>query len=893
MWLNPSTLLRVFFMLLLGLAAGLAGLSAQAPLVQDQLLLRDTAASVRLDWRLESAERALRSGLSGLAEAEFRRILTDPTLLSDEVDAIRIRLAAALIAQQRYQGAAATLDSVSEAGRNSTYALYAAVALYGDGAAVDLAALDAQLEQVDRLQLSRVDLPWFYLLRGLQADLAGESDGVLLQFERAVQAASRVSEAQLAFFESLVFHQKILQTPASDALAAEMRSQLRRFEGEAAAYTYAREYAVILYNQGRSKEAVEVIDAERANRSLGAEEREQLLLLKAVILGADAPVAREALQELLRTGQNREVLRVALQLLAQTWNSNTDSLPGFLNQLIARAEPHPLLGQIYYLRAQLALTRAQLALEQGDVATASEANALAEADARYMLEQFPGLKQITNVYRLLAYAALQRTPPQYRAAADFLTQLRDQTQNVNERSVLNQLIGDAYFLNADYVNAVDFYEVARSQGIESEANGELFLRLITAKLRAGQLDSALQRMDEVDFSGNINSADRWRAEWNIVQALRAGGQLERALQRVRLLLQSSSSSNVATELDLRLRWMEAYLSFLFGDVAELQGRLDALLARLNALPPEALTEEGSKLLGTELLLLKARVLIAAGDTTEGMALLQRLRTESAQSSAAQRSYMIEADYLASIGDFKATQQTLALLAATYPDSVLAPQAIFEAALYCERRGPDFFAEAVRLHNEVVVRYPQDELVFSARLKQGDLLRKMNDFAGAQLIYENVIHSYPRHPRRYMAELSRADCMLALVQNTPSQLANVALSLEQIIDTPNLPVNFQAEAGYKWGFALSKRGMKAEAKEVYTLMISSLLLDQATAARLGPSGRYWVSRMLLATADILETEGDLNEARRVYRKMVAFNLPGRNLAQGRVERLQSGISTEPK
>lgn len=884
MWLNLTTFLRAFLLVSFGLWSGGLLLRAQAPLVEDQLLPRAAEDSVLLGWKFQSAERALESGLSRVTEEQYRRILAHETLTANEADAVNIRLSVALIVQQRYQAARLVLEQVSEAGRDSAYYLYAAVATYGDGQLVDATRFNALLRSIQLTELAGGDVPWFYVLRGLQAELAGELESVLPAFERAATAA-QVSEAQQAFFDSLVLRQKLRLSPSSDALAADVRSQLRRFEGEAAAYAYAREYAVILYNQGRIKEAVDVIDAERANRELGVQEREQLLLLKGMILGSNAAEGQEALQELLRSGQNRDVLRVALQVLSQNWTGASESLAAFLNELVARAQPHPLLGQIYYLRSQLSLAQAEAALERGDVEFAREAISLAEAAARYMLEQFPGLDQITNVYRLLAYAALQRTPPQYRAAADFLTQLRDQTENVNERSALNQLIGDSYFLNADYVNAVDFYEAARSQGMATESDGELFLRLITAKLRAGQTDSALQRIDEIDFSASINSTDRWRAEWNIAQALRSAGQLEQALQRVRSLLASSTNGNVPTALDLRLRWMEAYLSFIAGDVSDLQSRVEALLARLNSLPPEALEVGDAKLLTTELLLLKARVLIAGGDAIGGMVVLKQIRTDSPSSSAAQRSYLVESEYQASIGDLKATQETLSLMASSYPASVLAPQAIFEAALYCEQRGTDFYPEAVRLHNEIALKYPQDELVFSARLKQGDLLRKMNDFAGAQLLYENVINSYPRHPRRYIAELSRADCVLALAKNNDSQLADVALDLERIIDTPSLPVDFQAEVGYKWGFALNKRGKVSEAQEVYTLMIGSLLLDQEAAARLGASGRYWVSRMLLAMAEDLERSGAATEARRVYRKMVAFNLPGRNLAQDRAERLQ--------
>ena len=263
-----------------------------------------------------------------------------------------------------------------------------------------------------------------------------------------------------------------------------------------------------------------------------------------------------------------------------------------------------------------------------------------------------------------------------------------------------------------------------------------------------------------------------------------------------------------------------------------------------------------------------------------MEVLGRLRDGFAQSSAAERSYLTEANYYASVGDFELAQKTLTELASIYGDSVLAPQALFEAALYCERRGADYFAEAVRVHHDLTQRYPSDPLVFAAQLKQGDLLRQMNDFAGAQIIYENLIRSFPGHPRRYVAELSRADCMLALARDDAAQLTDVALTLERLIDLPHLPIDFQAEVGYKWGFALMQRGARDEAQEVFALISGRFLLDGENATGLGATGRYWMSRTLLELGALLEESGELAAARRVYRKMVAYNLPGRNLAQSR-------------
>jgi cellulose synthase operon protein C len=852
---------------------------ALVPTVQGQaLLLADHAdvldAEQRLffEWKLDAADRALNAGLAVLAEGLYRDLLALPGVAADNVADLQIQLAASLIAQRRFEAAGSALQRMPEQARSDLYYLYLGVSAYGNGRNVDQEILTQALGNVAESALQPEELPWLYLLRGLRAELVGRPDQVAAAFQKARAA---VSEAQRAFFTGLILREEILRAPASDALAAEVRGQFERLMGTAAAYPYVREYAVILHNQGRNAEAIELIAGELANArsGYGSREREQLLLLKGILYGVDTLSGRDALRGLLREGKNREVMAVALQLLARASSPlERDELTVFLNVMIAESEPHPLLGQMYYIRSQLALAIGE--------------TALAEADARLLLEQFPGLSEITNVYRLLAYAALQRTPAQYRAAADFLMQLRDQAEDVEARQVLNRLIGDCYFLNTDYRNAVDFYQAARYKGVGVDHDGEFFLRLVTAEVRGGQIEAASQLIDEADFSGSISVSDRWRAEWNVAQALQASGELAAALKRVRLLLEEDGNGSVPIALDLRFRWFEARLSLMIAPTEPVQERVDALLTRIESLPEGASDPSPAevRLLRTEVLLLQGDILIGLGDSTAGMEVLGRLRTGFAESSAAERSYLTEANYYASIDDFAAAQQTLLKLASQYEASELAAQALFEAALYCERRGPQYFAEAVRVHHELTERYPQDPLFFSARLKQGDLLRQMNNFAGAQIIYENLIRLFPEHPRRYVAELSRADCMLALAKNDAEQLKNVAQALQRLIDMPNLPIDFQAEVGYKWGFALLQHEAFDEAQVVFTLIASRFLLDGENANRLGVTGRYWMSRTLLELGTRLEAQGQLAEARRVYRKMVAYNLPGRTLAQSRADRL---------
>lgn len=877
MCFNRFIYLSLFAFLILPFFGG-ESLRAQIPLTEDHIATADVSVQIETEWQRRSAERALQAGLPGVAVSIYESILKQSIDLPPaRVASLKLGLAQGLIAQGSYAEAREQLESVPVRGRTAAHMLYLAVAIYGDGGdQLDANEFRAALRRVSQIRLAPHDLPWLSLLQGVRADLDGQAERARRAFERALNLTKQ--PMLRSHFEGLILRQKLLMGPVDEALAAELRAKVNRFEGQAAAYPYVREYAVALYRLGHVSEAVGAIERELENVSAGygRGEREQLRLLKGLILGPETELGRATLKELVRAGRNREAMGVALQLLARTAGKDADLLD-FLGSMISRVEPHPLLGQMYYLRSQLAMRDPAL-------------RSIAESDARILLEQFPGLSEITNVYRLLAYAALERDPPQYRSAADLLIQLRDQSTDVGKLVELNQLIGDCYFLNHDFANAVDFYLAARSRELSSTRDGNLFLRLISAQVRAGFIDEALELIDEADFSGSIGLADRWRAEWNVAQALQANGELARALTRVRLLLEDSSPDSVPAALDIRLRWLEAYLSLEAQGMDGLVERVSKLLARLDSMPPQnldasdALTSNEARLLKTEILLLQGSVFMREGDANAGMVVLNQLRQDFADSAAAQRSYLIEAAYHGLVGDFVSAQATLTSLAQTYPDSPLAPQALFEAALYCERRGAEFFPQAVVLHNDLAERYASDPLFYFARLKQGNLLRSMNDFAGAQIVYENLINGFPTHEMRYVAELSRADCMLALAGNESSALADVVVILERLLDLPNLPLDFQAEAAHKWAFALLKSDSIENAKEVLSLSVSRFLLDGQQAVELGAPGRYWVARSMLQLGEILEDEGDVAEARRVYRKLIAYNLPGRHIAISRSDRL---------
>ena len=213
-----------------------------------------------------------------------------------------------------------------------------------------------------------------------------------------------------------------------------------------------------------------------------------------------------------------------------------------------------------------------------------------------------------------------------------------------------------------------------------------------------------------------------------------------------------------------------------------------------------------------------------------MALLDKLRTDYHATDAAQYSYLVQAGYLTQRGDIAAAQGVLNSFVdnAEYRRSDYAPLALYQAAINEERQGLDRNLRYAyeKLLERLIREYSQNELVFYARLKQGDLLRKLNDFTAARQIYEDLINRQGQHPDVLLAQLALADTLFALGANNAANYESAAAAFERLRDLPAAPVDLRAEAGFKWGYALAKRAQAAKAQTVFWSVVNDFLLDAA-------------------------------------------------------------------
>ena len=856
-------LLAPLFILLL--SSGYLGLASEVPLADPDASLSEILQS----REIANAEVLLANGLPVLAIEIFTDLLEDSDLKLEREKRIRAGLVMAYLAQDDYESAKDEMEIIPMELEDQFLHLLKAQVAYGEGIAVDWDNLAAHLANVNPSALSESQRYWYFLMQALLAEEQQDVEALERYLEAGFPSAQNAY--QRASLKTVLLR-KELQGPALDSdILKRMQRDLNKSRGTTA-FLYAKQYALGLWHSGKMDAALDLLDLEKQLKRYGQgftfAQREELRLMRAMMLGEDSTEGQLALAELIRSGRTIEIMEVALFLLGRQSEASV-IFSELLNEMLERKEAHPLIGQMYYLRSQLALRRGELEL--------------AKADAELLLEKFPGLMRIDDAYFILAFAALRDESPQYRTAADFLIQHQASLEDASRIAELNILIGDCYYLNGDYNNATEFYTLALSE--QPQVLEAIYLRVVIASIQVNKLEDALRYVDSLPFANTVGVEKRWHAEWNIAHALIKEQRAQDAVKRIRSLL--SNKEVVPDMLYLRMRWLEISLSLeLDESLSDIEQQVNELLDRHAELAEDSsFVGEESDTLAAEFLLLKARVHHRQEETIEAELALDALRDSYPKSMAAQRSYILEASELERLGELEAAQSVMLELAEYYPQSPLAASSIFESALICERRGVDHYIEAIQLYERLAERFPEDPLLYQARLRQGDLLRLLNDFAGAQIIYETLVNSDPLHSMRPMAELARAQCMLALAKKDATKLAQASSVLERLVDMPDLDLNFRVEAMYKWAFALEGQGLEDQARNVLSESVTRNLLNVKLASSLDSTGRYWAARTLLDLGERLSARGELSEARRVYRKLIGYNLPGRGLARSRINSIR--------
>tara|TARA_Y100000588_G_scaffold301790_1_gene323813 strand:- start:1633 stop:3702 length:2070 start_codon:yes stop_codon:yes gene_type:complete len=684
-----------------------------------------------------------------------------------------------------------------------------------------------------------------------------------------------ISLERRADFRLLRYRNEILETGGSEVLAANIKRQMDEFRGLPAGQEFAVQYVMVLNSLGNKAGALE--ELRRQLELVGNEKgiwRDRLLLLYGLLSSPEDDTGRAALESLVETGTNHEWMEMGIRLLTSQFEIN-EKITLFLDNIL-KLPDHKLSETILVIRLKLALE-----LNQNDIA---------ESCAIRIMEEFPGSPQKPDAIRALASAAWRGTPPKYRLTADFLRRLSKLAEKPDERNRLSLQVADCHFLAGDYDSAAALYLEVHSSSKSPLISVRALSQAINSFLATDDIEKSIELLEK--FSNTIDSNELlWKAEWNLLVHLREHKHLKTAYQRTHLLLNNTEKS-VSPDFTVRLLWMDASLALQMNKPEEAlikSERVIDYLARDDFFSLNLVSK-----VRAQVMLTKGRAFLSLSQENKAAEIFSELQISYPESDESAFSYLIEAYHHAAENRLDEAQRNLLRLADGFKKSRYAPRALYEAALHLERRGMDEnLKEGVDLLERLIQEYPESELIFYARLRQANLLRRRNEFGSALELCEQLLGNklYRDHPEKNSALMLRADCLFALARNERQKLVEAAEAYGELKSLQGHSPEMHAEAAYKEGLVFRRMDDVKRAKVIYFRdIIKFFLSDINRFSDFKSSSKYWISRSLLDLGEILEREGDSNGAKSLYRMLLAHGLPGRNLARARFSLNSSEISS---
>jgi len=818
-----------------------------------------------------SAQRALEMGFPSIAADLYQRLLDNPATKIELRNQLTVDLTTALLDEDRTSEAAAALQKYIGL-PSAAYRLRQALIAMREKRFDDARNASTAIA-VDELPLS--DRSWYYYLQGTLADVARDLNRSGALYQQAVEAA--VSESQRIRFVLANEQARLSLGEFSEPRAAALRQNVDRLQGRAL-YLAVGSYAVVLNGLGKRSEAVTLL--QRQLQVLPLEERatsDEWRLMLGLISGPDDAVGRNALGSLLANGSDRTKQRVALQLLARSSSSGAsrDDFRRRLDELFGAPTTHPLIEDLLLFRAQVALNEKNYAR--------------AETDATRLLEQFPGSQLKGLALGVLTGVFWEQGRP--RQAASQAAKAREVLPPGEAHAQLGVLVAEAYFRARDFRNAADAYAAALDEVPAGVQPGQLMFQRLISEIevavagegRADRFDQALALLNQMASDKRFDSTNRWQAEWNLARALEAAGEVAKAYDRLgRLMATPAEVAGLPPDLRAQLGWLQANLSLKAGDPARTLTLADRLLDSLEGADAGLKTQIASM---TMLLQAQADFALTPPKPDAATERLARLREDYRNSDAAVYSYIFEADNLAAHGQLVDAQVLSQKLADEYKTNSYAPYALYQAAQYAERRGQRYLNDAYNILERLITNYPKSDLVFYARLKQGNLLRMTNDNPGAQPIFEQLVNEFSQHQDVLAARLALADCHAAQATADDSHRESAGVIYLGLLDLQTASPDIRAEAGFKYGLGLSERGDATRAMEVWGRLITTFLPDDTKMAALGAKGRFWISKTLFKMGDLYEKQSKREQAREAYDLIIKKDLPYAAQAQERLARFQ--------
>jgi len=935
---------RLFLATLLAVAGGLGAPARAQDLPAPTLgtgVPAATDAAPRLRSTLDLADEALAAGLAATAEELYNQALAAPRLSATERGRIALGRSAALLERTRaHEARAALRDAPAGPARRLREGLVALL----DDQLTDAAAIANSL---DPASLPPAEVAWGYALRWMIAAANGDNLAINQNLEAATRTAT--SEEQKQRIEILGYRSLVTSGKVDEKTVTLLREMTANAKGSPLAFAYARNLALAIARlhdwplAPGGAAGLEAYQKEKARVTAAREEAARILadcgplsparqaeadLLAGLILGPDHLEGRRRLMAAARNSANPAVRLTALRgLVAAAFEAPATERRSVANEV------HDFLmkrqGDFAYDCPRDATVLDAIHLARAQVMTLAGNREKARQAAEDLLREVPASPLAREANRTLVIAAWGEGS--YRLAANYLTQLREQSGEAGTRDTLARLAADCLFLAGDFVLAEKAYAALQAETRDARLAGDACYQRILSVLGQGSDATLRDRATgiiEASARGvrPVEAAVTWRNTWNVIDDARKSLKPDEADRLVTRLAPFIAGASEDPAFGLRFAWLKALIALGNGQTAtaaRLAGEIGQRLDRINAAPDSpALRELKDSVpeLRGHVALLRARTYLGQ-DATKGREEFRKLREAQPESPAAAASYLAEGRFLAAQAKHAEAQALFARLGKDFAEkpalAEFAALGLYEAAEQAVQRAPAEGAaklrEAVEFLELFGEQHPRNPLIVRVTLRRAELLRALGLFDNAIKVLDELIRDHPADPARPQAEMARADALFGrselnrdrMGQLDRQRVALAAAAYQRVCDVWAKDPDTAAEAHYKLALTLLERAgaetstdATATRREARARLMSALANLRATPGSTLPEytggGRTWLARAILLLGQTWEKEGNTAEAIAAYQLIPELNrglkagetrLPGQAAAESKLAALR--------
>jgi TolA-binding protein len=439
---------------------------------------------------------------------------------------------------------------------------------------------------------------------------------------------------------------------------------------------------------------------------------------------------------------------------------------------------------------------------------------------------------------------------------------------------------DAYFANSQYKLAQDKYIRAKDEFPRSERVPEVLLQIAECDIR-------LKRFREAD--GGLRF---------IVDQFPEHDVAERALMRLAALKEEQGAWEDAAAVydDLMLmyprskRWPDAlqgralarYRAGLFGQA---RADFETLIERF---PSTAWAERA--------FYMRAWCFYMEGDFKEAFRLADEFLAAFPDSPWAPAVLFWKGEHLYNSGNIAGAERLFTDVIRKYPLSDSVDDALYWAGRSAFQQND--YKRALSFYNDLAKSFTNSDRLAEARIAQGDALTELGEFAGAIIAFDEVLKRFPGTPLANIALGRKGDCQFTLGADKPARLQEALASYRELFDSATAGPDQRLQAEFKMARCYESMGRKTEALEHYMSVVYGWL-----AARDG--GRdldvVWFTRAAFNAASLKASDGGVEEAIRIYRRVVDAGVPAGADAEKQIEKLlaerprraQAGAESSPR